>query len=307
MYASVKSDFDDQATRFAAERTDFTGRIEGLSGEREQLSGQVADLEQTLAEERAAAGDLASLRERIGTASASLNQRMEALGGRERELADVKAALDQTKQELAALEERQGAGRQRLNTRLATLGERERELAETTRSLRTAQTREQQLQAQIEKLTNTETEKRAVLGALNLEVGTLERERAQRATDLASVRAALEATQTLLADTQEQLDKALLAQSVAELQSRESDLQKEIDDLDAELAHKGPLFDRSVDVSREIATLDEQLRSLTEQRSGLANELADLVSQIGQPPADARSDAEAAPNASDDKAKVAGN
>jgi septal ring factor EnvC (AmiA/AmiB activator) len=85
MYASVKSDFDDQATRFAAERTDFTGRIEGLSGEREQLSGQVADLEQTLAEERAAAGDLASLRERIGTASASLNQRMEALGGRERE------------------------------------------------------------------------------------------------------------------------------------------------------------------------------------------------------------------------------
>jgi hypothetical protein len=67
------------------------------------------------------------------------------------------------------------------------------------------------------------------------------------------------------------------------------------------------LFDRSVDVSREIATLDEQLRSLTEQRSGLANELADLVSQIGQPPAGARSDAESAPNASDDKAKVAGN
>ena len=103
----------------------------------------------------------------------------------------------------------------------------------------------------------------------------------------------LDTTQTLLKETQEQLDKALLAQSVGELQAREADLHKQLDELEAELAHKGPLFDRSIDVSREIATLDQQLRSLTEQRSGLANELADLVSRIEQPVAGGRRDAQA--------------
>jgi chromosome segregation ATPase len=182
-------------------------------------------------------------------------------------------------------------------------------LAETSRSLSAAQLRDEGLRTQIEKLTGTETEKRTALGALNLQIGTLERERAQRATALASVQSELDTTQARLKETQEQLDKALLAQSVGELQARESDLRKQLDDLEAELAHKGPLFDRSIDVSREIATLDQQLRSLTEQRSDLANELADLVSRIGQPAAGARREAQAEPAAdrAANRARVAGN
>jgi chromosome segregation ATPase len=305
MYASLKSRFDEQTARSVAERTELSGQIEGLTGERAQLTGQVAELEGTLAQERAAAGDLASLRERIETAGASLNQRMETLGARERQLAEVNQALAQTKQQIATLEERQAANRQRLNARLTTLGERDRDLAETTRALSEAQLREQQLQKAVEALGNTETEKRAVLGALNLQVGTLDRQRAQRATALAGVQSELDTTQTLLKETRGQLDKALLAQSVGELQAREADLRKQLDGLEAELAHKGPLFDRSIDVSREIATLDQQLRSLTEQRSGLANELADLISRIEQPVAGGRRDAQAEPAA--DRARVAGN
>jgi chromosome segregation ATPase len=210
---------------------------------------------------------------------------------------------------MAALEERQAMNRQRLSARLATLGARERDLAETSRSLSSARLREEQLRGQIGQLGATETEKRTALGALNLQIGTLERERAQRATALVSVQSELDTTQARLKETQEQLDKALLAQSVGELQAREADLRKQLDDLEAELAHKGPLFDRSIDVSREITTLDQQLRSLTEQRSGLANELADLVSRIEQPVAGARREAQAEPAAdrAANRARVAGN
>ena len=307
MYASLRSGFDEQETRFAAERAELTSRIEALTGEGEQLAGQVAEIEQTLEEERAAAGDLASLRERIESSTGALNQRLEALGARERELVEVEAAVDRARQELAGLEERQAANLQRLSARLTTLGQRERDLADTTRSLSTAQLRAQQLQTQIEELANTETEKRAILGALNLEVGTLERERAKRATALAGVQSELGTTQTLLKETQEQLDKSLLAKSVGELQAREADLHKQLDDLDAELAHKGPLFDRSIDVSREIATLDEQLRSLTEQRAGLADELADLMSRIEEPAGGAQRGAQGGSELAPERASVAGN
>jgi hypothetical protein len=193
----------------------------------------MAELEGALAEERAAAGDLASLRERIESSSAALSQRMETLGARERELAQVNAGLEQAKQQLAQIEERQGLNRQRLNADLATLGERERDLAAAMRSLSGAQLHEQRLREEIEDLANTETEKRAILGALDLEVGTLERERSQRATDLAGVQAELQTTRTLLAETQEQLDKALLASSVAELQAREAALRAREAELEA--------------------------------------------------------------------------
>jgi chromosome segregation ATPase len=307
MYASLKSRFDEQTARAEAERTELSGQIEGLTDERAQLTGQVAELERTLAEERAAAGDLASLRERIETASATLNQRMEVLGARERELAEVNTALDQAKQQMAALEERQATNLQRLSARLTTLGQRERDLAETTRSLSGAQLRAQQLQTQIEELANTETEKRAILGALNLELGTLERERAKRATALAGVQGQLQTTQTLLAETKEQLDKALLARSVADLRAREAELQTRLDALNAELAHKGPLLDRSIDVSREIATLDQQLRSLTEQRTGLADELADLMSRIEEPAGGAQRGAQGETGPTPERASVVGN
>ena len=307
MYASLRSGFDEQETRFAAERAELASRIEALTGEGEQRAGQVAELEQTLEEERAAAGDLASLRERIESSTGALNQRLEALGARERELAEVEAALDQRRQELAALEERQATNLQRLSARLTTLGARERDLADTTRSLSGAQLRAQELRKQIEELANTETEKRAILGALNLEIGTLERERAKRATELAGVQAELQTTQTLLAETQEQLDKSLLARSVTDLQARQAELQVRLEALDAELAHKGPLFDRSIDVSREIATLDEQLRSLTEQRAGLADELAELMSRIEEPAQGAQRGAQGGSGPPPKRANVAGN
>ena len=95
--------------------------------------------------------------------------------------------------------------------------------------------------------------------------------------------AELAATRTARDQAQEQLDKALLAQSVAELQAREAGLREQLVNLDAELAHKGPLFARSIALSREIATLDEQLRSLTAQRADRAGEFGDLVTRIGQP------------------------
>ena len=51
----------------------------------------------------------------------------------------------------------------------------------------------------------------------------------------------------------------------------------------------------SADLSREIATLDEQLRSLTAQRADLAGEFTDVVGRIEQPAAGERSDAKAGP------------
>jgi hypothetical protein len=76
--------------------------------------------------------------------------------------------------------------------------------------------------------------------------------------------------------------------------------------LDAELGRKTPLFERSVDVSREIATLDQQLRSLTQQRANLADELAELVTRIEEPAASEGRGATAAPRTRDDLAGVSG-
>ena len=93
MYAAIRSGYDKQEARFADERAQLTARVAALSGERDQLSGQRTELEQTLEKERAAAGDLASLRERIDTAAGALNQRMETLGARERDLASIDTSL----------------------------------------------------------------------------------------------------------------------------------------------------------------------------------------------------------------------
>ena len=170
-------------------------------------------------------------------------------------------------------------------------------------SLTTA--RQQALATTLEHLTRNVTEKRTQLGPLNVELGTLERERSQRAHALATAQAELQATRTALGELQQQVDRGLLAQSVSQLQAREAALQQRLGQLDAELGRKTPLFERSVDVSREIATLDEQLRSLTQQRADLANELADLVTRIGEPGTEGRG-ASAAPETKDDVADVTG-
>jgi chromosome segregation ATPase len=295
MYASIQSGYERQEARFAEERAQLTGQIEELGSEREALSAQVAELEQTLEEERTAVGDLATLRGQIDETTGSLNQRLETLGARERELADLDAALNRAREQVAALEEEQATARQRLTARLTTLGERERDLAEAERSLSQTKARQEALTTTAEALTRNVTEKRAALGALDLQLGTLERDRSQRAHELATVQAELGATRTALDQLQAQLDKALLAQSVAELETREAALQDELTNLDAELAHKQPLFERSVDLSREIATLDERLRSLIAQRADLAGEFTDVVDRIEQPAAGAGNNAQAEP------------
>ena len=61
-----------------------------------------------------------------------------------------------------------------------------------------------------------------------------------------------------------------------------------------------------MDVSREIATLDEQLRSLTQERANLADELADLVTRIEEPATGEGRGATAAPATNDDIADVTG-
>jgi hypothetical protein len=93
---------------------------------------------------------------------------------------------------------------------------------------------------------------------------------------------------------------------VTQLQEREAALQQQLSQLDAELGRKTPLFERSVDVSREIATLDEQLRSLTQQRANLADELADLVTRIEEPAPGEGRGAAAEPGTNDDVADVTG-
>jgi hypothetical protein len=221
---------------------EFTRRIDNLTGDRERLAGRLAELEQTLAAERAAEGDLASLRQRIETATNSLNQRMETLGAREHELAEVEATLDQSQQRLAALEDQQATAKQRLTARLAVLGERERDLSQAERALSQASASQQALATSLEQLDREVAEKRAELGALNMELGTLERERSQRATDLAGLQAELKAAQTLLSENQGQLDAASLAKSVAELQARKEDLQAKLAALEA--AEAGVLASR---------------------------------------------------------------
>jgi chromosome segregation ATPase len=283
MYSAIRSGYDKQEARFADERAELTARIAALSGERDQLAVQRTELEQTLEKERAAAGDLASLRERIDTAAGALNQRMATLGARERDLAAIDTSLAQAKQQLAGLEEQQATVKQRLGSRLTALGGRERDLAQAERALSKTGARQEALTGTLDQLTKSVAEKRAALGALNLELGTLERDRSHRANDLAAVEAELAATRTNLDQVRAQLDKALLAQSVAELQARQAALQQQLTSLDAELAHKKPLFARSVDLSREIATFDEQLRSLTAQRAERAKEFSDVVTRIEQP------------------------
>ena len=158
----------------------------------------------------------------------------------------------------------------------------------------------------LEHLTMNVTEKRTALGALDVELGTLERERSQHAHALATEQAELQATRTALGKLQQELDRGLLAESVTELQKREAALQQRLSQLDAELGHNTPLFERSVDVSREIATLDEQLRSLTQERANLADELADLVTRIEEPATGEGRGATAAPATNDDIADVTG-
>ena len=88
MYLSVQAGYDAQQGRFNQERTELTDRVavsKHPRGRARRRRRRIAELEDALASERAAAGDLAALEARIGQAKSELNQQMAVLGERERD------------------------------------------------------------------------------------------------------------------------------------------------------------------------------------------------------------------------------
>ncbi len=286
MYLSVKAGYDAQQARFNQERTELTGRVADLEGtlatERSTSSGRIAGLEDTLAGERAAAGDLAALTGRIEQAKADLNRRMTALGERERDRAAAEAALGETRSQLTALTEQRAGATGRLNQRLMVLGQREVDLASAGRALDHARAERDRLQAEIAGLEQTFANRNGTLGAVDVKLAALLRERAKATAALERTQGALAGTQTTLTEVEAKLDKALLAQDVAELAASRTALRQEVADLNAELDHKQPLFHQSVSVNRQLLGLDERLRSLSIERDKLTVQLQALVAELAR-------------------------
>jgi hypothetical protein len=69
---------------------------------------------------------------------------------------------------------------------------------------------------------------------------------------------------------------------VAQLTDAGAGLEAQVADLNAELDHKQPLFNRSISVNQALRALDEQLRSITMQRDTLTGELQELVGQLAE-------------------------
>ncbi len=299
MYLSVKAGYDAQQGRFNRERTELTGRVADLQStlatERSTSSKRIAELEDTLARERAAAGDLAALEARLDHAKSELNQRMTVLGERERDRAAAEAALTEVQAQLGALTEQRDAATGRLNHRLQVLGERELDLVNAERALGHARTEHDRLQAEVAALDRTLASRKTALGALDVEMAALGREQSTSASELDRTRSALAGAQATLTEVEAKLDKALLAQGVAELTASRTALRQEVADLNAELEHKQPLFHASVSVNQKLLGLDEQLRSLSIERDKLTAELQALVAQLGRAQEGHAAGAEAAP------------
>ena len=85
-----------------------------------------------------------------------------------------------------------------------------------------------------------------------------------------------------LTEVEAKLDKALLAQDVAELAASQTALRQELADLNTELDHKQPLFHQSVNVNRQLLGLDERLRSLSIERDKLTVQLQALVAELAR-------------------------
>ena len=283
MYGAIRSGYDRQEARFADERAQLTARIETLSGERDQLAARRTELEQTLEKERAAAGDLASLRERIDTAAGALKQRMETLGARERDLASIDASLAEAKESWRGSR----SSRPRQSRGLAPGSRRWADASASCPGGTCAgqdRARQQALTASLDQLTKSVDEKRTALGALNLELGTLERDRSHRANDLATVEAELAATRTNLDQVQAQLDKALLAQSVADLQARQATLQEQLTKPRRRARRTRSRCSRaaSISVGRSRHSTSSCARSPLSVPSA-PSEFSDVVTRIEQP------------------------
>jgi chromosome segregation ATPase len=220
---------------------------------------------------------------------------MTALGERERDRAGAEAALSEVRNRLTALTDQRDETTSRLNHRLQVLGERELDLAGTERALDRARGEHDRLQAGIMDLERTLAGKKSALGALDVKLAALVREQSKSAGELERTRSALAESQTKLTDVEAKLDKALLAQGVAELTASRTALRQEVASLDADLARKRPLFHQSVDVNQKLLGLDQQLRSLSVERDKLTAELQALVAELSQVQAGHAADAHATP------------
>jgi chromosome segregation ATPase len=162
------------------------------------------------------------------------------------------------------------------------LGERELDLATVDRALGHARAEHDRLQAEIASLDQELATGKTALGAMAVKAAALQREQSKSAGELERSQSALAKSQTQLAGVEAKLDKALLAQGVAELTASQTALRQEVASLDADLARKRPLFHQSVNVNQKLLGLDEQLRSLSIQRDKLTAELQALVAELGQ-------------------------
>lgn len=358
------STHNDAAERWAQERQDLDQRVLQLTDSGASLEAQVAELEGTLAAERAAAGDLTALRAEIAAASGtlsarmatlgererqivaaddavaaleaelgevegrierakgSLNQRLAVLGERERDLAATRRAQDRLDDEIAAAEARFAQLGGRLSARMGVLGERDRELAESSQALAALQQRADAEEARhaavvarlnqrlarlgaveremvdgeralhkvgtqaglaAERLAGVEallTARQTAQGGIELAVAEAQRALGRHEVELTRAGEALAATHAELAAVRGTLDHALLAQDVAGLGARQTELSGQLAVLDEEIARKGPLAASALSLSQRVADLEGELLELTRERDRAALTLRETAAAL---------------------------
>jgi chromosome segregation ATPase len=240
---------DDAAELWAQQRGELEQEVTRLGQSGEQLQARVAELRGALEQERAAAGDLASVLGRIDDANTTLSARMATLGERERQIAEAEAGLAGLQSEVAAVETRIDRAKASLNQRMAVLGERERDLAAR--------------RADHARLTNalaaTEGKIDDAAARLNRRMTVL----GERDRDLVDAGAALTAAEARVAD-----QEARLASATARLNHR--------------FAQLGEAERRLVDGERSLQRLTVQAERTSDRLAGLEIELADRQTALGR-------------------------
>ena len=240
---------NDAAERWAQERSDLDGRVAELTATGEELQGQVAELEGTLAQERAAGGVLASVKDKIETANATLSARMTTLGERERQIAEAEVRFADLQAELAEVDARIDQAKGSLNRRMTVLGERERDLA----------ARQGDLARLADRLAATEGKTGDAVARLNQRMAVL----GERDRDLADAGLTLAAVQQRIAD-----QEARHSSATARLNHR--------------FAQLGEAERRLVDGQRAWQAVSVKLARENDRLAGLESELIDQQTALAQ-------------------------
>src|SRR5918996_331438 len=236
------------AEQWAAERT-------ALTQEGDALRQQVGELEGTLDQERAAAGDLAALRTQIDEANAKLSNRLTLLGEHERQIASTEADLTGLQDDLGEVDARIERAKASLNQRMAVLGERDRDLAQLHRERDRLESTVAAAQSRFVELGATLSERMAVLGERERDLETLRREQAAVADEVVTA-------QSRLGDTREALN-----QRMGVLRDREHDLadrRRQLDGLMDQVA------DTEAQIAAPVASLNQRMAVLGERDRDLA-------------------------------------